>query len=43
MLITVADILEEKAHGRWLSSYRRRSALEKVGDIKPGRDTGLMI
>lgn len=31
MLIVVADILEEKVHGRWLSSYPRRSALEKVG------------
>lgn len=43
ILITVADILEEKVHGRWLSSCPRRSAQEKVGDVKPGRDTGLMM
>lgn len=43
MLIAVADILEEKVHGRWLSSYPRKFAQEKVGDIKPGRDTVLMI
>ena len=34
MLIVVADILEEKVHGRWLSSCPRRSAQEKVGDTK---------
>lgn len=43
MLIADADILEEKAHGRWLSSYPRRSAQEKVGVIQPGRDSALMI
>ena len=34
MLITVADILEEKVHGKWLSSYPRKSAQEKVGGTK---------